>query len=69
LPSIASALDYPTRPVRIIVGFPPGGANDILALLMSQWLSERTGQQIFPTPPRAQGPGQPLPDVRPPFCR
>jgi tripartite-type tricarboxylate transporter receptor subunit TctC len=44
LPRIAAALDYPTRPVRIIVGFAPGGAPDILARLMGQWLSDRFGQ-------------------------
>ena len=44
LPPLASALDYPTRPVRVIVGFPPGGGVDIAARLMGQWLSERLGQ-------------------------
>ena len=43
---IARAQAYPTRPVRIIVGFPAGGATDILARLMGQWLSERLGQQF-----------------------
>jgi tripartite-type tricarboxylate transporter receptor subunit TctC len=41
---IASAQAYPTRPVRIIVGFPAGSTTDILARLMGQWLSERLGQ-------------------------
>jgi len=41
---IASALDYPSRSVRWIVGFAPGGGNDIVARLMGQWLSERLGQ-------------------------
>ena len=42
----ASALDYPTRPVHIIVGYAPGGANDISARLVGQWLSERLGRQF-----------------------
>jgi len=43
---IARAQAYPLRPVRIIVGFPAGGATDIQARLMGQWLSERLGQQF-----------------------
>jgi tripartite-type tricarboxylate transporter receptor subunit TctC len=43
---IASALDYPSRPVRIIVGFAPAGGTDIMARLIGQWLSERLGQQF-----------------------
>jgi len=42
----ASALDYPTRPVRLIVGFPPGGVTDITARLIGPWLSDRYGQQF-----------------------
>ena len=42
----AAALDYPTRPVHWIVGFPPGGATDIIARLIGQWLSERLGQSF-----------------------
>src|SRR6202030_1749940 len=42
----ASALDYPTRPVRFVVGYPPGGATDILARLVGQRLSEKLGQQF-----------------------
>jgi tripartite-type tricarboxylate transporter receptor subunit TctC len=41
------AAEYPTRPVRIIVGYAPGGAGDITARLTSQWLSERLGQQFI----------------------
>ena len=44
LPRIARAQAYPTRPVRVIVGFTPGSAPDIVARLMGQWLSERLGQ-------------------------
>jgi tripartite-type tricarboxylate transporter receptor subunit TctC len=47
VPHIARAQAYPSRPVRWIVGFTPGGGNDIVARLMGQWLSERTGQQFF----------------------
>jgi tripartite-type tricarboxylate transporter receptor subunit TctC len=43
---IAGAQAYPTRPVRIIVGFAAGGIVDVFARLMGQWLSERTGQQF-----------------------
>jgi tripartite-type tricarboxylate transporter receptor subunit TctC len=42
----AWAQTYPTRPVRLIVGFTPSGATDILARLIGQWLSERLGQQF-----------------------
>jgi tripartite-type tricarboxylate transporter receptor subunit TctC len=46
VPRFAWAQAYPTRPVRLIVGFDAGGAADILARLMGQWLSERLGQQF-----------------------
>jgi tripartite-type tricarboxylate transporter receptor subunit TctC len=41
------AQTYPTRPPRIISGFPPGGINDTYARLIAQWLSERLGQQFI----------------------
>jgi tripartite-type tricarboxylate transporter receptor subunit TctC len=44
---IARAQTYPTRPVRIVCGYPPGGVVDIYARLISQWLSERLGQQFI----------------------
>ena len=44
---VARAQAYPTRPVRIIVGFPAGGGADIVARLIGQWLSERIGQQFI----------------------
>jgi tripartite-type tricarboxylate transporter receptor subunit TctC len=46
LSSVAFAADYPTRPVRLIVGFAPGGPTDILARHMAQYLSSKLGQQF-----------------------
>jgi tripartite-type tricarboxylate transporter receptor subunit TctC len=43
----ARALDYPTRPVHVVVGYPAGGTTDILARLVGQYLSERLGQQFI----------------------
>jgi len=44
--STAMAQDYPQRPVRMVVGFPPGGAADILGRISAQQLTERLGQQV-----------------------
>jgi len=44
---VAKAETYPTRPVRLIVGFPAGGGADLFARLIGQWLSERLGQQFI----------------------
>jgi tripartite-type tricarboxylate transporter receptor subunit TctC len=46
LSRIATAQAYPTRPVRLIIGYPPGGSADITARLIGQWLSERLGQPV-----------------------
>jgi tripartite-type tricarboxylate transporter receptor subunit TctC len=47
VPRFARAQTYPSRPVRWIVGAPPGGGLDIVARLMGRWLSERLGQQFI----------------------
>jgi tripartite-type tricarboxylate transporter receptor subunit TctC len=46
-PLAARAQAHPSRPVHLIVGFPPGGGHDIAARLISPWLSERLGQQVI----------------------
>ena len=46
LPRPASALDYPARPVRLVDGFAAGGAVDIVARVLCQWLSQRLGQPV-----------------------
>ena len=40
----ASAADYPVRPVKWVVGYPPGGTTDVLARIVAQWLTEKMGQ-------------------------
>ena len=41
------AQGYPRRPIRWVVGFPPGGSTDIVARIIAPWLSERLGQQVI----------------------
>ena len=56
LPGISRAQAYPSRTARIVVGFPAGGATDIQARLMGEWLTERLGQQfIVENKPGASG--------------
>ena len=43
---LARAQSYPTRPIRLLVGFAAGGPNDILARIIGAWLSDRIGQQV-----------------------
>src|SRR5438874_13495822 len=44
---IARAQTYPNKPIRLIIGFPPGSAVDILGRIITQWLTERLGQQVI----------------------
>ncbi|HTO49846.1 MAG TPA: tripartite tricarboxylate transporter substrate binding protein [Burkholderiales bacterium] len=48
MPSSALAQSYPTRPVRLIIPFPPGGSNDIVGRMIAAQLGDRLGQQIVP---------------------
>src|SRR4051812_7471038 len=45
--AFAAAQNYPSKPVRLIVPFPPGGSNDIVGRLIGQELSERLGKQVI----------------------
>src|SRR5713101_6210864 len=47
IPLAANAQAYPTKPLRWIVGFPPGGGADIISRIMAPWLSERLGQPVI----------------------
>ncbi len=47
VPRIASAQAYPSRPLRWVVGFPPGGGGDIVSRIMAAWLAERIGQPVI----------------------
>jgi tripartite-type tricarboxylate transporter receptor subunit TctC len=42
----ATAADYPLRPVKWVVPYPPGGTTDVLARIMAQWLTDKLGQQF-----------------------
>ena len=44
---VAGAQAYPSRPVRLVVGFPAGGANDIFARLIAEWLSKQFGRSFI----------------------
>jgi tripartite-type tricarboxylate transporter receptor subunit TctC len=46
-PKVSWAADYPVRPIRWIVGFPPGGGADIVARIMGRWLTDRLGQEVI----------------------
>ncbi len=46
-PRVATAQAWPTRPIRWIVPYPPGGATDLIARLIGQWLTERLGQSVI----------------------
>src|SRR4051812_863450 len=47
LPRLLHAQAFPSRPIHFVVGFTPGGATDIMARMMGQWLSERLGQPVI----------------------
>ncbi len=43
----ASAQNYPTRPLRLILGYPAGGSTDLVARIMGAWLTDRLGQSVI----------------------
>src|SRR5262249_20441915 len=46
-PHIAHGQSYPSRPIRIVIGYPAGGSTDLIARIVGQWMSERLGQPII----------------------
>jgi tripartite-type tricarboxylate transporter receptor subunit TctC len=48
LPGLAAAQDYPAKPIRIVIPYPPGGASDVTARLLGQKMAENWGQQVIP---------------------
>jgi len=46
--AVAAAQDYPSRPVRLVVGFPPGGNVDVVGRIVAQKMSEGLAQQVVP---------------------
>ena len=44
---VASAADYPVRPIKWVVPYPPAGTTDVLARIVAQWLTENIGQQVI----------------------
>lgn len=46
-PNLGQAFDYPTRPIRLVIGFPPGGGADIVARIIARWLSDRLSQPVI----------------------
>ena len=52
LTTAASAQQYPTKPVRLIIPFPPGGSNDVVGRLIATQLAKRLGQQVGRRQPR-----------------
>src|SRR5262249_16822776 len=47
LTAVAAAQDYPTKPVRLIIPFPPGGSNDVVGRVFATYLSERLGRPVI----------------------